>query len=535
MRTITELNFGYNDAFIFQSQEDSALQQKLFLADKHLDDLCERNKYFLVGDKGTGKTAYAGYVSNWGHRQIAGRFLFVQVADFEGFIRTANLLKLSPDQYRMLWKVILLIIHLRATELSGSLHGRARKTPARLVLKTLGDISLGAFEPSVNGCLSILEHVGAFAHRLVANSKSADKNLDIGGSSPYLLLQYIQRQILDGLAEFTLEKDLVLFVDGLDVRPPNVEYGDYINCVRGLISAGWELNTAQLQEIPDRRYRVVLLVRPDVLDTAGLQNLNNRLQDNSVIFNWYTPFQIYRNSALFHLADNLLRGQQEKPSSHKVGECWDHYFPNQEWRRDENDPVPFIEFLRSSFHRPRDIVTLLRLLRDEHLVEGMGSTIKFQRPLFVRHSLKVKFSDYLVGEIRNALEFFNRSPDYELVYRFFDESLRPHIRKRFEFTYKGFVDSYDHLRDYMHRNNIEAPPILSTADLFLQFLYELNMICFTEEDIRRPGKPIFRWSYREKNMNNLRPKVKTNMTYAIHFGIGMNILQPAPGTYRHAV
>ena len=46
------------------------------------------------------------------------------------------------------------------------------------------------------------------------------------------------------------------------------------------------------------------------------------------------------------------------------------------------------------------------------------------------------------------------------------------------------------------------------ADAFLQLLYDLNMICYYEKD--RHGNDLFRFCYREREIYNLSPQVKTN-------------------------
>jgi hypothetical protein len=67
-------------------------------------------------------------------------------------------------------------------------------------------------------------------------------------------------------------------------------------------------------------------VRPDILSTAGLQNLNLKTRDNSLLLDWITDYKVYRNSSLFLLTDKLLAGQQADLVKYP-GDAWDHYFP----------------------------------------------------------------------------------------------------------------------------------------------------------------------------------------------------------------
>ena len=59
MKTISELNLGFSDAENYKRRENKQLFQKLFVQNEYLDDLLEPNVSFLVGEKGTGKTAYS--------------------------------------------------------------------------------------------------------------------------------------------------------------------------------------------------------------------------------------------------------------------------------------------------------------------------------------------------------------------------------------------------------------------------------------------------------------------------------------------
>ena len=58
MIPIKDLTLGYADAENYKRRENKELLNKVFIRDNHLSRLCEPNISFLVGEKGTGKTAY---------------------------------------------------------------------------------------------------------------------------------------------------------------------------------------------------------------------------------------------------------------------------------------------------------------------------------------------------------------------------------------------------------------------------------------------------------------------------------------------
>ena len=64
MKTVSELSFGFRDAESYKNKENKEFFNEVFLRTHALDELCDQNRYFLVGEKGTGKTAYAVYLTN---------------------------------------------------------------------------------------------------------------------------------------------------------------------------------------------------------------------------------------------------------------------------------------------------------------------------------------------------------------------------------------------------------------------------------------------------------------------------------------
>ncbi len=64
MKKIKDLNFGFNDAENYKRKENKDLFNSIFVKNKYLDRLLLPCNYFLVGEKGTGKTAYAVFLSN---------------------------------------------------------------------------------------------------------------------------------------------------------------------------------------------------------------------------------------------------------------------------------------------------------------------------------------------------------------------------------------------------------------------------------------------------------------------------------------
>lgn len=63
-KKITDINFGEYDATNYRDSSSRDLFNRIFYRDNRVDQILENNKYFVLGDKGTGKTAYSVYLSN---------------------------------------------------------------------------------------------------------------------------------------------------------------------------------------------------------------------------------------------------------------------------------------------------------------------------------------------------------------------------------------------------------------------------------------------------------------------------------------
>lgn len=257
--------------------------------------------------------------------------------------------------------------------------------------------------------------------------------------------------------------------------------------------------------------RVVLLMRPDIFNTLGLQNQNNKIRDNSVLLVWRTTFPTYRKSNIFNMVDTLLSVQQDEEL--KTGEAWDYYFPydSPKVNYKDNFPTSFINFLRHSYYRPRDIITMLSLLQENFIEQGSNINRVFSKKDFDEPNFKRKLAEYLLGEVKDHLSFYYSSADYELFLKFFE-----FLNGSYKFSYIQYKFAFSYFDEYLTENSKKRPVFFETADIFLQFLYDLNVLCYMEET---KSKPFFRWCFRERTLSNISPKVKTDSRYEIHQGI----------------
>jgi len=288
--------------------------------------------------------------------------------------------------------------------------------------KAIDEFYQNAFSPEIVKVMSFVESSELSASlmakygSLEANAGGANK-LEVNDSVSTFQTNLLRiRKTSEGAIEgLKLDEDFIIFIDGIDVRPPEIAYEDYFECVRGIIEAIWAINNDFFANIKDSkgRIRFVLLVRPDILLRAGLHNVNTKIRDNAALLNWRTTYKDYRSSSLFAVADRLLSAQNDTATG--VGEAWDHYFPfhaenvrHLEGKAEEH-VSSFLSFLRFSYYRPRDINAMMETMRRILAAKGDSSVVNASD--FNDPSFRDAHADYLLGEIHDQLLFYYTQED----------------------------------------------------------------------------------------------------------------------------
>jgi hypothetical protein len=231
---------------------------------------------------------------------------------------------------------------------------------------------------------------------------------------------YIQNKFQDAISSLKLPKSITLFIDGIDIRPSSVPFDEYLDCVKGLANAVWSLNNDFFPSIRDSkgRLKAVLLLRPDIFNSLGLQNRNTKLKDNSILLNLVTDYRQHRSSPLFLMADRMFSSQQT--TKVRSGDTWDYYCPFDapNLTIEHSYRTSFISLLRYSYHRQRDILAMLDFVKEIY-IDG-GAEDRLFRYEYVTDSRfrGGRYGDYLLGEIKDSLSFYYDEDEYYLFLKF---------------------------------------------------------------------------------------------------------------------
>ena len=516
MIPISQLHLGQLDAENYKRRENKELFNRLFVRTSALDALCEPGTFFLIGEKGAGKTAYAVYLENNSYMNISASLRYIRETDYAKFVELKRARHLTLSDYTNIWKVI---IYLLLAEMISSSEDKAvwsKFLRFHNLKEAIDHYYKKAFAPEIAYAIKFAEESEVAASLLAqyANVGTTHKEISTFTQNQFQTnLFYIQRQLEDALRSVKLRQSPVLFIDGIDIRPGTIPYEEYLDCIKGLANAVWGANNDFFSTIKGSqgRLRVVLLVRPDIFASLGLQNQNSKLRDNSIDLNWLTTYTEYRASPLFQMADRLLAFQQAEQLPY--GETWDHYFPFDapDVTSEQGKPSSFISFLRYSLYRPRDILAMLAILKenfiDQHRpADGVFKVGDFNDPMFTR-----KYTDYLLGEVRDHLSFYYPAQDWDKFLKFFQ-----FLDGQWAFSYPEYIAAYAKFLEFLKRNSEAMPAFAATADSFLQFLFDLGVLCYiTESENQR----FFGWCFRERTATNIAPRVRSGVDYQIHFGL----------------
>lgn len=517
IKSIMSLNLGFSDAQNYTQRGNKQMLSEVFVKNTYLTKLLRPNVYYLIGEKGTGKTAYAVYLSNNEDDSNKSILKYIGGTDYEKFYELKKRNQIDISGYVDIWKTILLLLLAKSVTNNGKVVSGSifNKNNLSELMQAIDEYYNRAFAPEIVSALKIVDN-SEIAAKLIC------KYAEVGGSEGNTIefseqrlqmnLFYICKKFSECLGNLKLNKNLTLYIDGIDVRPNQIPHSEYLDCIKGLATACWTLNTELFANVRDSKgqFRVVLLLRPDIFNSLNLQNATNKLADNSVYLEWRTTYTDYQTSNLYKMANKLLTYSQENKYPEKI---WEQYFdwklPTSNADRRDHDTA-FMEFLKISLSRPRDIQRILSLIQEIMLERDLGSKQKFDYNTYNSDRFQNAYSEYFLSSLKDQLSFYYSEEDYKHFKKFFDFFGDP------QFTYDEYHIAYEKYVDYILENAKDIPQFVEDPKNFMQLLYDSNVITAIEEDGR-----YFHFSYREKSPSNIAPEVpyKRGMKYRFHYGL----------------
>ena len=511
-KSIKMLQEPFNDALNYRSRSEKDLFNKIFLQTTELQKCLSPSIYFLMGEKGAGKTAYAVYLENNPESGNKAQVTTMTETQYKRFIELKRQGKLAYSDYANIWRSMLLFLTGRMLILKSKGFFSTITGKFKSVEREIQRWSKNALNPEIESAFEAITSASFSAK--VGMKDTAEAGGDVKNQETEKVPQirhYLletENALKEAIASLTLSDNHILFIDGIDYRPESVSYAEYLECVKGLAEAIWQLNIEFFNSIRDSRGRIkiVLLVRPDVFHALNLYNSNSRLQDNTVYLDWTTNEMEYRNSRLYELSGRYFSMQNGRDILPQT--AWEHYY-----NEGKTDGAIFKRLLRITFQKPRDILTFIKFSRELRLKSGQGNETTFPQDLLSSPLFARKFSDYLLGETRNYAAFYMTQVDFQHYIKFFQ-----FLDGKPKFTFQDFDEAFQKFSAWAKGENVKAREYLRDAESLLQFFYDVNVIGWTEE-ISEGGSTYHHWSYRERSLNDIAPQVKSSAILVINPGI----------------
>ncbi|WP_421333938.1 P-loop ATPase, Sll1717 family [Aeromonas veronii] len=511
-KTLSELKEPFNDAVNYKSKDEKQFFSGIFLKTNELQRCLSPSTYYLMGEKGTGKTAYAVFLENNNIGDNLCQLTTMTETQYKRFIALKREGKIAFSDYANIWRSILLLITSQMIiHRSKNIFTTVTRKFSHIE-KAIEKWNKDALNPEIESAFELLNSTDISANitakdfgdaGVKSQTQTAEKTVKI----KHHLLE-TERLLKDAIKSLKLSKNHILFIDGIDYRPEGVSYTEYIECIKGLSEAAWQLNSEFFNSIKDSkgRLKIMLLIRPDVFHKLNLYNSNSRLQDNCVFLNWSTTEKDFEKSKLFEASGKFFSNQQRFPVH--PHEAWIHYHNGS-----VEGSSAFRKLLKSSFQKPRDILTYIKIIRRHYLETGKGESAFIGKNALSDPSVNREYADYLLGEVRNYASFYMKLSDFGIYIKFFQ-----YLDGKANFTAKEFSLAFDKFKAWASGETVYAKEFLHDPETLLQFFYDVNIIGYKEKLISN-GDSFYHWAYKERTLNNISPKIKDAAQLILNPGI----------------
>ena len=513
MIKISELIEPSLDAIDYRAKEKKKFFTNSYLTTNFLEKGCNSNCYYFIGEKGTGKTALAFHIHNTSPKEIGAKLISISETQYTRFISLKQSGKLEYTDYSIIWRatILYLMAKLVIEKKKNIIHKLSGKFSAieAAISKYDSDSQIPELEYVIEFVTTLTEssEISAAIPKVITAGASEKESISTKATTKEIKAALLdcEKILKDGLKSSNIKGDIVLFIDGLDAKPNGVDFNEYQKCLTGLAEAAWHLNSEYFSTIKDAKgkMRCVLLLRPDVFDSLNLHNSNCKLSDNSVLFHWHTTVDDYLNSDLYKISNKYFTAQCGSENG------WSQYFKEG----NDNRSKSFKHILKNSFQRPRDIFAAIKILIGINKRSGKGDNKHFSIEMLESAKFNDEYSDYLLGEVKNYANYYITNAEFDTYASFFQK-----LNGSTKFNYSDFCMAFEQFMMSSSTKSLTLNNAAITAESFLQFWYDVNVIGYTEP-LQGGSNNYYHWSLRERSPSKVMPKIKVNCTYLVHPGV----------------
>ena len=528
----TESADGY-----YMNRQKSIVDDFIYIDDEWYSKLLDPNTFYILGPKGSGKTLYAAYMCAEMRNNTISRSHTIDVGDYGKLIAMKVSNHLNFTDYSTMWKVILLqkfLFGLRPDEIS--FWGRLKnfKEIQDTISEYFGyDVSDDSFNPiTVIDSCDKQDEVTSYLHSQIA-AELAGNSAEVGAKTEAKdkrsTLKKIERVAMSytdtwmrAINEFkkviervTFKYSHYLFIDGLDVRPREIDAKEYSECIGALVRAVYDINTKLLGNInrrDEKEFKIVALTRTDIFLNSDLVNVTSCISDNCVELDWtYSNENEFVYSNLYNMMNRVL-GWDGVSTDYPV----EKYFSFEMRNLSRYRPVKASMFIqRQSRLRPRDVVVMMRFIQDECRKRGLKNP---DSKVLSSQNLENNYSSYYADQIKSEMMFLYSSEEIKDIF----QMLKTLRRETFSEEYfKSAFEKY-----ILSNQNFSC--LFPNYRSLLDKLYSLDLIGWSEIHKKQPK---LHWHYREVKpidesyrMPWEQIDIADKVKLIIHRGVSKNIL-----------
>lgn len=390
IRIIKGIDFGSIDGL-----NDRHLSS-YFLDKNYWGKLINGKEFFVIGRKGTGKSA----IYTWIHEQQFKQGVLVENLSFQNF-PFEKLLKLSdddfskPNQYQSIWRNIIL------SEIAAQIvkDQTANIDEEYKELKKYVDYRFGKdlTELHQKVTTTTTKSEAGLKFNFFSGSKSAGKEIELGdGFDNVTTINKRLELLIRNYLKITRTRKYIIQFDQLDDNYTNyINNHAYFQCIISLFKAIYGLNMLfDYEKLP---IKVIAYLRSDIYYEINAYDPESaRWDDHKYVLNWaIINARDWHNAPLLQLINKRITSSTsaitDKSPFHVLfdAEELDIYDDGYKMK-------PFKYIIHRTFHRPRDIVQFCKYIQRE----VKESDQLDYRTIF---NAEKKYSEWLLGEISNEI------------------------------------------------------------------------------------------------------------------------------------
>lgn len=335
-----------------------------------IEDFENRNKYFITGLKGIGKTALLRYIDIKMNSEdtISNFILFKSDIDEDMRAKISRLSRVElyeydkeykdENDYEVAWRWF---IYKNILLASSKCINFFEKNEAYKIFKTI----IESVEGNNRSILRMFPSVSRGMIKINAiNFVSIGLDLEFNQKSNEIKFSSLVRELDEQFQNLKIIKGRInLFFDELELNYNNSkQYKRDAKLIRDLIVAIEKINAiAKRNKLNICIYAAIRSEVLHVVDTLG-KEINKPISDFGIEILWHRPGMTAMQQPLLSIIEQRINNARQNKFLPIIGsnEIWSIYFPSQILNKE-----PYIYILHNSWYRPRDIIRLLKIAKEQ--------------------------------------------------------------------------------------------------------------------------------------------------------------------------